>query len=88
MGGWIVWNRVVYFWATFWKQIRDTYPNVPPPLDIQLEGTTIQFKEMLALTINAVVFGPIIDNKYMLVLRTDNKGVETNIIKHRFKNYW
>lgn len=43
---------------------------------------------MLALTINAVMFDPIIDNKYMLMLRTDNKGVKTNIIKHRFKNCW
>ena len=40
------------------------------------------------LTCNVISFGPLLDITNMLVLRTNNQGMETNIIKHCFKNCW
>lgn len=51
-----------------------------------MNGKIIQYKELFTLTCNIIVFEHLMDNTNMIVLRTGNQDIKTNIIKHCFKN--
>lgn len=85
---WIIINWTVFLWSNYWFSLRASYKNMSMITHEAMMRKIIQYKELFALTYNIIAFGPLINKSFMFVLRTDNQGVETNIIKQCFKNCW